>query len=312
MSSPDHELIPLILNSSSSLSQIPTLSPNTHSSRYSTKHQPVLDVPPTRKPAIHKIVPPWLPRRHIPTHWELLPPHRLLDIRAVQIQYLRLVHLLARLDRRHCAGLPFGLHLLQQPDKQADGSVTAKRPARVRVAKDKGEVGDVLQHSTAPDELIADAKGLAVNAESCVAAELDFQSRSSDDDVDVIERLAVLQLNAFLRDSVNMAGHNVCLATAERSEEVAVGGNAQSLLPGAVGGREMLVDGQLCPDELFLRAGAEEIDGLRREETTVPKEGGGLKEETHANHLIHPAGGQKAADEAIDGVGGGERDMVTG
>jgi hypothetical protein len=118
---------------------VPTTT-TTHSRTNPLEHQPTLDIAPARKPAIDKIAPPRLPRRNIPALGELLLLDRLHDVRAIQIEDLRLLDLRALRDLWHRARHALSLHVLEQPDEQPHRRVRAERPRRIGVPEDEREI----------------------------------------------------------------------------------------------------------------------------------------------------------------------------
>lgn len=72
----------------------------------------------------------------------------------------------------------------------------------------------------------------------------------------------------------------------------------------------MLLERELRADQLLLRPCAQQVDGRRREEAAVVEEQVGLQQEAQADHLVRPAMRQPRADQHVQGLCGGEYDVV--
>jgi hypothetical protein len=153
--------------------------------------------------------------------------------------------------------------MLDNADKQVGGNVAAECPAVVPVADDVTEVGDRGEHGHAPEILVWDVDGRAVDAEVHAAEEAHLQARGCDDDV-CVEGVAGGELDAVGSDGFDGVGYDGCAAAVEAAEVVAVGAEAEALGPGVVARLEVWVDGEVG-GELALGFGAEEVGRARGE-----------------------------------------------
>lgn len=141
----------------------------------------------------------------------------------------------------HSHGTPLILHSLEQAGEEVGGGVGAQRPRRVGVTDDKGGVGEILQHHAAPEELLSMVDELPVDLDRRAAADEDAETGRGDDDVRV-EATARVQLDALGCDLFDGVGDDVGVAGAETLVEVAIGGDAESLVPDVVARLEVRVE----------------------------------------------------------------------
>ena len=113
-------------------------------------------------------------------------------------------------------------------------------PRRICVADGERHVGHAGEHHALVGHGRGEIERLAVLADLGTAEQLHVQTRCGDDDVGR-ELLARAQLDAGLGEAVDGVGHHVGAAFADGAEQVAVGRQAQPLVPRVVAGTEMLV-----------------------------------------------------------------------
>lgn len=161
-----------------------------------------------------------------------------------------------------------GVHVLDQLTEVAGDDPDLQGPRRGGVADRDGQVGQARQQGAAVGNGVGDGNGLAVDVEIDPAEEPHVQARRRDDEVGV-EVVAGLERDPGLGEPLDPVGDDGGAAVAQRGEEVAVGAEAQALIPRLVRRVEVGVHGIALrqglgvglPDECAggLREGADEL-----------------------------------------------------
>ena len=134
-----------------------------------------------------------------------------------------------------------GVHVVEQTAGVFGDEVGLQRPGGVGVPDREGEVRDVAEHHPAVDQDLALVRLLAVDLELHPAEEEQVQPGRGDDHVG-LQLLARLELDPARGEVVDAVGDDLGAAVVERFEEVAVGHDAEPLVPGVVVRLEVRVD----------------------------------------------------------------------
>ena len=131
--------------------------------------------------------------------------------------------------------------MVQQAADEIRDQLAAQRPTRPEVTEDPGQVRHAREHHAAIGDRLAEIQRPAVDRKRDIAHDVHVETSGGDDDVG-LQRLARLQEDALLGEPVDVIGDDRSLPGGDPVEQISVGDEGDALAPGAVGGREMLVD----------------------------------------------------------------------
>ena len=181
---------------------------------------------------------------------------------------------------RHALTEIVPVHVVDEPADIFAGEIAFQRPGRVGVAEGRRHVRHVGIHHALVGQRVGEIDGAAVDADFETADDLEHQPRRGDDDVGR-KLAAVLQANAVARKGVDLVGDDGGTLLADRLEQIAVGHEAEPLVPGIVARREMGRD-VVVGAERHLHALEHQLLDLGR---PAPAE----LEEEHPPHHVAPA-----------------------
>src|SRR3954454_13598796 len=194
---------------------------------------------------------------------------------------------------RHALLVAVAVHVIDQPADIFAGEIAFQRPRRVGVAERRGHVRNVRIHHALVVQRSREIDRAAVDADLEPAEHLQVQPGRGDDDVG-FELAAIPELDATLREGVDLVGDDGGALVADRLEQVAIGHQAQPLLPWIVARRKVLADVVFRPqrhldatEDQFLGAvglAAAELKEIHAEQHIAP-----------ADHVIGELRGQIAA-----------------
>ncbi len=145
--------------------------------------------------------------------------------------------------------VPVCCHVVQEAAGVGGDQVGAKRPRRIHVPERRREVGHVGIGEPLVRPRVGEVDRFTVDGEVDLAERHHLQAGRRDDDVG-LEVVARLQLDPGLGERDDPIGddrHGACL---DRLEQVAVGHEAETLIPRRVARREVRVDVVLGPERL--------------------------------------------------------------
>ena len=116
-----------------------------------------------------------------------------------------------------------------------------QRPRRVGVAERGGEIRHAAEHHAFVAHRLGEIDARAVDAQLEAAEELHLQAGRGHDDVGC-EFLARFQLDAALREALDVIGDDRHAPGIDFAEQIAVRHEAEPLVPGIVARREMRRD----------------------------------------------------------------------
>ena len=127
--------------------------------------------------------------------------------------------------------------LEQAADKIAE-QVDAQGPTGAKIAHHPGEVRNAGKHHAPVVECVLPVQRFAIHGKGDIAHHRQPEARGGDNDIRVDE-LTGAGAHSRLREAVEGIGNDRELAVASRLEQVGLGAECQTLLPGPVAGREM-------------------------------------------------------------------------
>ena len=150
--------------------------------------------------------------------------------------------------RRHHRGAD-AVHMPEHPHQDIRDQVGAQGPAGAEVAEHPGQVGDTGEHDAVPGYRVCKIHRFAVHVEGDPAQYQQLEAGRGNDQVR-LQFLAGFQQYAFFGKGVDFVGHHAGQALPQPGEQVSIRNDRYPLLPGAIAGREMLVDVKIFPQEL--------------------------------------------------------------
>src|ERR1700685_4053467 len=131
------------------------------------------------------------------------------------------------------------IHVVEEPAEVIVDQIGFEGPGGVRIAENRRQIRDVAEHHALVDRRAPHFDRLAVDLDLNPAHQPQLESGRGDDDVG-FELLARRQTQGGLGGGFALAGDDRRLAGAQRREQVAVGDEAQTLVPGLVARVEVL------------------------------------------------------------------------
>ena len=182
-------------------------------------------------------------------------------------------------DTRRRGVVPVLVHVAQQAADVGGDEVGLERPGRVGVAERQRQVGDAAEHDALVADRLAHIDLGAVDGERQAADQQQVQAGRGDDDVG-LDLLARRQPYAALGERVDRVGDERGVSLAQRPEQVAVGDEAETLVPRVVLRTEVGIErepgGQLALDALAqdslheTRGAAREVEHAQRQQRVLP------------------------------------------
>ena len=168
--------------------------------------------------------------------------------------------------------------MVQQPAHILRGQVGLQRPRGVDVAEGRHEVRDVGIGEAPVGPGPGEVDSISVDHEVHLAEGDQVQAGGSNDQVG-LEFLAGLEPDSRLSERVDVVGDHRCISRPDRPVEVAIREQAQALVPGVIGRREVGVD---------VIVGAESLpDPVQQQFLHLLRIGSGLAvDESLAEHVL--------------------------
>ncbi|PHK11687.1 hypothetical protein VF09_06710 [Nostoc linckia z9] len=198
--------------------------------------------------------------------------------------------------------------MIQKLAHIAAGEVRLQRPGGVGIAEGRGEIGDPAIHHRLVADRLGHVLGFAVDNEIDPGQQLHVESGRRHDHIG-FQLLARFEQDALFGEAIDMTGDHRGAVRLDRLKQVAVGHQAEPLVPDIVAGREMrfhVISGrQLGGDaveyplvDLFWRLPGAAVE-IHAEQYVLP-----------ARDPVGQARGKDAAQKVRDPVFGGARDHV--
>ncbi len=148
---------------------------------------------------------------------------------------------------RRAVGIALAIHLVEDAAEIFGGEIRLQGPRRVGIAESRRQVRHIGKHHALVAQGLAQIGRHAVDHDLRAAHQLHLQPGGGDDDVGR-ELLAGAQLEPLLGEALDLVGDHGGLAGADRLEEIAVGHQAEPLVPRIVARGEMLLDVDVRPE----------------------------------------------------------------
>ena len=133
-----------------------------------------------------------------------------------------------------------GVHVVQYAADELGDQVGLQGPRGIGVAEGDGHVRDTGQHQAFVGHRLGEVDRLTVAGRGGPTEQLHVQTRCGDDDIG-LQLGAGGQLDTGFGECLDGVGDDVGLARLDGLEEIPVGGQADSLVPGIVARAEVLV-----------------------------------------------------------------------
>src|SRR5690242_16919485 len=157
---------------------------------------------------------------------------------------------------------PVPAHVVEQPADVPGSEIGAQRPRRVRIPDAPGEVRHTVEHHALVYVPLTGPDRPAVHGQRHLAERHHRQPGRRDDDVRR-QFSAVGEPDPLVGKRVDGAGHDLRRAVAQGGEQIPVGHDAESLVPGLVAGHEVRIH-RYAARQLPFHTGPQQIgDAIR-------------------------------------------------